>query len=133
MFFRTIGQASSAEAHCPDCGGSNLSKVMSRVAVMKSDDRRIDDLADPALMAGLEREDPQALAGFMRKMSDDAGEPLDDEMTEMIERLEAGQSIDAIETTLSDDDADQSELQRGEAATRYQTESGAQQHDRGDD
>ncbi len=48
-------------------------------------------------MAGLENEDPQALAHFMRRMSDETGEPIDPEMSEVIGRLEAGEKLDSIE------------------------------------
>jgi hypothetical protein len=54
------------------CAGSSA-----RVAVLKSEESRLDAMADPSFMAGLENEDPRALAGFMRKMSDEMGEPLD--------------------------------------------------------
>jgi hypothetical protein len=53
-------------------------------------------------MAGLEQEDPRALASFMRRMSGEMGEPLDAEMHEVIDRLEAGESPDAIEQSMPD-------------------------------
>ena len=52
------------------------------------------------MMAGLENEDPRALANFMRRMSNEMGEPLDAEMTEMIDRLEAGESPESIEQSM---------------------------------
>ena len=54
-------------------------------------------------MAGLENEDPQALAQFMRKMSDETGEPLDEEMSEVMDRLEAGESPESIETSMPEE------------------------------
>ena len=62
----------------------------------------MEDLADPSLMAGLEGEDPRALASLMRKMSNEMGEPMDAEMTEVLNRLEAGESPDAIEQSMPD-------------------------------
>ena len=53
-------------------------------------------------MAGLENEDPRALAGMMRKMSDEMGEPLDPEMHEVVQRLERGESPEAIEQSMPD-------------------------------
>ncbi len=97
VFFRTFSDASDAAARCPTCEGTKLRKLMSRVAVLKSEESRLDDLADPSFMAGLENEDPRALASFMRKMSDEMGEPLDPEMTEVVERLERGESPEEIE------------------------------------
>jgi putative FmdB family regulatory protein len=100
VFFRTISAASTGAPHCPKCAGVRLHRLISRVAVMKSEDSRLEDMADPSMMAGLENEDPRALASFMRRMSNEMGEPLDAEMTEMIDRLEAGESPEAIEQSM---------------------------------
>jgi putative FmdB family regulatory protein len=102
VFFRTFGEASDAAARCPTCQGAKLHRLVSKVAVVKSEASRLDHLSDPALMSGLESEDPRALAGFMRKMSDEMGEPLDAEMHEVISRLEAGESPEAIDAALPD-------------------------------
>ena len=103
VFFRTFSEASDEKARCPHCEGVNLRRLVSRVAVMRSEDSRLDDLADdPSLMSGLESEDPRALASFMRRMSDETGEPLDAEMGEMIDRLEKGESPEEIEKSMPD-------------------------------
>jgi putative FmdB family regulatory protein len=102
VFFRTFSEASDEAARCPTCGGVRLRRLVSRVAVLKSEESRMDELADSSLMAGLENEDPRALAGFMRRMSGEMGEPLDPEMNEVIDRLEAGESPDSIEQSMPD-------------------------------
>lgn len=103
VFFRTFSEASDEHARCPHCDGVRLRRLVSRVAVMRSEDSRLDDLADdPSLMSGLESEDPRALASFMRRMSDETGEPLDAEMGEMIDRLERGESPEEIERSMPD-------------------------------
>jgi len=95
-----MSAASDDAARCPHCEGARLRRLVSRVAVLKSEDSRIENMADPALMSGLESEDPKALASFMRQMSSEMGEPLDPEMNEVIGRLEAGESPDAIEASM---------------------------------
>ncbi|MEM7537039.1 MAG: zinc ribbon domain-containing protein [Chloroflexota bacterium] len=103
VFFRKMSEASDDAARCPQCQGERLHRIVSRVAVMKSEDSRIESMMDDSsLMAGLENEDPRALAGFMRKMSDEMGEPMDAEMTEVVDRLESGESPEAIESTMPD-------------------------------
>ena len=59
-------------------------------------------MADESFMTGLENEDPRALAGMMRKMSDEMGEPLDPEMHEVVQRLERGESPESIEQSMPD-------------------------------
>jgi putative FmdB family regulatory protein len=102
VFFRTISEASDEAARCPNCEGAHLRRLVSRVAVLKSEESRLDNLADPSLMSGLESEDPRALASFMRRMSGEMGEPLDAEMSEVIDRLEAGESPESIDQAFPD-------------------------------
>jgi hypothetical protein len=73
---------------------------VSRVAILKAEGSRLDSADDPALLSGLENEDPRALAHFVRKMSNETGEPLDAEMNEVLGRLEAGESPEAIEQSM---------------------------------
>ena len=115
VFFRTMSAAQSETALCPECASADLHRLMSRVRVLKSDDSRMDNMADPGMLAGLEHEDPRALASFMRRMSDEMGEPMDAEMDEMVGRLEAGESPEEIEKSLPDvGDAGASEDASGE-------------------
>jgi putative FmdB family regulatory protein len=103
VFFRTFRDAETGTAHCPECQGERLRRLVSRVAVMRSEDSRLETMADdPSVMAGLENEDPRALAHFMRRMSDEMGEPMDAEMNEVITRLERGESPESIEETMPD-------------------------------
>lgn len=102
VFFRTISQASDEAAHCPNCEGQQLKRLVSKVRMLRSEESRMESLADPSLLSGLEGEDPRALASFMRRMSDEMGEPLDEEMTEVMDRLESGEDPDSIEASMPD-------------------------------
>ncbi|HMN31262.1 MAG TPA: zinc ribbon domain-containing protein [Caldilineaceae bacterium] len=100
VFFRSFAVASDEAARCPTCEGQHLRRLLSRVAILKGESSRLESADDPALLSGLENEDPRALAHFMRKMSDETGEPLDAEMNEVLGRLEAGESPEAIEQSM---------------------------------
>ena len=100
VFFRSFSAVENEAVTCPTCSGARLHRLVSRVAVLKSEASRMENLDDPSLLSGLESEDPHALAHFMRKMSDDMGEPLDPEMHEVLDRLDAGESPDAIEQSM---------------------------------
>ena len=102
VFFRTFSEASDDAARCPRCNGANLRRLVSKVAVLRSEESRFDNMADESFMSGLENEDPRALAGMMRKMSDETGEPLDPEMHEVVQRLERGESPESIEQSMPD-------------------------------
>lgn len=102
VFFRTMSQASDETALCPTCEGKRLKRLVSKVRMLRSEESRLESLADPSLMSGLEGEDPRALASFMRRMSDEMGEPLDEEMNEVMDRLESGESPESIEASMPD-------------------------------
>jgi len=93
------------EVSCTRCGSTNIRRRIGRIRIAKSDDSRMESLAndfdDPAALAGLE-EDPQALGRMMRKMSHEMGEDLGPEFDEVVDRLEKGQSPDEIEAALPD-------------------------------
>jgi len=100
-FFRSFA-AIEDEPACPHCGGENLSRLISRVAIVRSEESRMDDLADPSILGDLAENDPKSIARWMRKMGSEVGEDMPQEFDEVIDRLEAGQSPDQIEEAMPD-------------------------------
>ena len=90
----------SAEPTCTHCKSRNVKRRIGRVAVAKSEERRMDSRLDENKLAALENEDPKEIGRFMRQMSSEMGEGLDDEMGEVVERLESGQSPESIEQAM---------------------------------
>ena len=75
---------------------------MTKVRVAKSDDTRMESMADDfSGFEGLD-EDPQAMGRMMRKMGKEMGEDLPPEFDEVVDRLESGQSPDDIEKAIPD-------------------------------
>lgn len=92
VFFRSFN--STAEPVCPECGSTELTKLVSRFAVVKSEESRLEDLADPGSLGDLDENDPKSIARWARKMGDQLGEDLGPEYEEMVDRLEAGEMPD---------------------------------------
>lgn len=86
---------------CPNCGSDDVKRKISRIIFARSEESRLEDLADPSALEGLE-DDPQALGKMMRKMSSEMGEDMGPEFDEVIDRLEAGQSPEEIEKAVPD-------------------------------
>ena len=86
---------------CPYCSSLNIKRRISRVALAKSEDSRLDNLMDSNL-AGLDEDDPRSLGKFMRKMGQEMGEDLGDDFNEVVDRLEKGESPEAIEQSMPD-------------------------------
>jgi putative FmdB family regulatory protein len=102
LLWRSFADMESREAVCPRCGGKNLRRLISRVAFLRSDEARMDAMADPSALGGLDENDPKSLARWMRKMSQDTGEELGPEFDEVVGRLEAGEDPESIEQSLPD-------------------------------
>jgi len=100
LLWRSYADLEAKQAACPRCGGNNLTRLISRVSVVRSEESRLEDLADPSMLAGLDENDPKSLARWMRKMSQQLGEDLGDEFNEVIDRLVAGQSPEEIEEAM---------------------------------
>jgi hypothetical protein len=79
------------DATCSKCGGADLRRLVSRFAVMKSEESRLDDLADPSSFGDIDENDPRSIARWARKMGQEMGEDLGPEFDEMVERMEAGE------------------------------------------
>lgn len=104
IFWRSFSDLENKDAvpRCPRCGGTNLRRLVSRVAVLRSEDSHLDDLADPGMLSGLDEDDPKSMARWMRRMSREVGEDLGPEFDEVVGRLEAGESPEDIEAALPD-------------------------------
>ena len=76
---------------CRSCGSRSLRRLFSPFARPKSEDERLESLADGSALTGLDERDPRSLARFMRRMSEETGEPLEGEERDMLERMEAGE------------------------------------------
>ncbi len=61
---------------CPRCGGAELRRLMSRFATIRSEEDRLDSLADPSSLGDLNEDDPKSVARWMKKMGSEMGEDL---------------------------------------------------------
>ena len=87
---------------CPLCGSAKLTRLIGRVRIAKSEDRRLDDMADPSFLGDVDESDPKSLARAMKKMGQERGEDLPPEFGEITDRLEAGEDPEAIEQSMPD-------------------------------
>lgn len=85
----TLSVKEAVEPVCRHCGGTRLTKLVSRVAVRKSEESRLESLADPSALAGLDESDPKSVARWMkrmgREMGEEGGEDLDREIDQAVE------------------------------------------------
>jgi putative FmdB family regulatory protein len=89
LLILSVNQASTAA--CTLCGGTKLDRLMSRFASPKSEEARLESLADPSKFGDVDENDPQSIARFMKKMGQEMGEDMGDDFDEAIE--EAGSDM----------------------------------------
>jgi len=99
--FFTYSEYGTRPVICPHCKSDRVQRRINRVRVARSDAGRLESMADPENLAGLE-EDPRALGRMMREMRGEIGEEMGPEFDEVVSRLEAGQSPEQIEQDLPD-------------------------------
>src|SRR5512143_1989514 len=99
VFFRSF--STTSDPQCPNCGGARLTRLVSRVATLKSEDARLESLSDPSSFGDVDENDPKSMARFMRKMGNEmGGEELGPEFNEMVDRLESGENPEDIEKSM---------------------------------
>jgi putative FmdB family regulatory protein len=96
--------SSSPTPACPRCGGSALTRVLSRFASPKSEDARMEALADNTSLGDLDENDPGSVARFMkrmgREMGDDLGDDFEGAIDEAMAESESGEGpADAEESS----------------------------------
>jgi putative FmdB family regulatory protein len=69
----------ASEVRCSHCGSADLDRLWSRFATPKSEEARLDSLADPSALGGLDENDPASVARFMKRMGREMGEDLGDD------------------------------------------------------
>lgn len=91
IWMRLPSGAEEAALACPACGTGKLARLFSRFASPKSEERRLESLADDSALAGIDENDPRGMARLMRRMGEESGESLEGEDAEMLDRMESGE------------------------------------------
>jgi putative FmdB family regulatory protein len=98
IFYRSFSDAEEGKPVCPRCEGTNLKRLVSRVRMIRSEEGRLDNLADFDDLP--DENDPKSLGRWMRKMSAEMGEGLGPEFDEVVGRLESGEDPEEIEKSM---------------------------------
>ena len=83
---------------CKHCGGKNLTKLISRVTFLRSDEDRLERLAEPSQFGGIDERDPRSIARWMKRMGRELGEDLGEEIDQIVEeaRDEEGEAPEEL-------------------------------------
>lgn len=102
--YTSIAEYSAATPACPRCQSTDLTRLISRVAIKRSSLSRLfsSDVEDDSAFDDLENADPATLGRMLREMGDEVGEDMGPEFDEVVTRLERGESPEDIEATMPD-------------------------------
>ena len=94
----TLRISEKVDERCEHCGSTNLSRLASRFAMSRSEESRLDSLADPTNLAGLDESNPRSMARWMRKMGKEMGEEFGGEdFDQMVDEMESGKTPEGDE------------------------------------
>lgn len=80
---------------CTHCGSSHMDRLLSRFAAPKSEEARLESLADPDNLGGLDENDPSSMARFMKKMGEEMGEDVGEDVEAMMDQTEGSDELSA--------------------------------------
>jgi len=90
---------------CKRCSGSKMTRILSRVARIRSEESRLESLADPRHLGDIDEKDPSSMARWMKRMGKELGEDVGEDFDAMVdEAMEEERGGDGI----SGEDRDES-------------------------
>jgi putative FmdB family regulatory protein len=91
----TLRVSAKVDERCEHCGSTRLTRLLSRFATTRSEESRLDSLADPSNLSGVDESGPRSMARWMRKMGKEMGEEFGgEEFDEMVDEMETGKMPD---------------------------------------
>ena len=84
--FLLLRASEEIEPFCKRCKSRNVKRILSRVSVPKSEEKRMESLLDPGTLGDLDENDPRSVERLMKRMGgalgDELGEGFEEEMEE---------------------------------------------------
>lgn len=82
-----MGFTNPSNLRCPRCGNERVEKAVSRFAVVQSEEARMEALADPSMLSGLDENDPASVARWAKKMGKEMGDEMGEDWDQMVDEM----------------------------------------------
>jgi len=79
---------------CKRCKSKKMSRVLSKVRVIRSEESRMESLADPSKWSDFDEKDPKSMAKWMKRMGKELGEDMEGIEEELEEEMDSEQRED---------------------------------------
>ena len=70
---------------CKRCKSKKMTRVLSKVRVIRSEESRMEGLADPSKWGDLDEKDPKSMAKMMKRLGKEFGEELGEDADRMVD------------------------------------------------
>lgn len=87
---------------CKRCNSKKMTRVLSRVRVIRSEESRMESLADPSKWGDIDEKDPKSMAKWMKKMGKEMGEDMGEDVDQMVEGAMEEEMASSSEEGLED-------------------------------
>lgn len=103
-----LSPSAASSPRCPHCGSEALTRLMSRFATVKSEEDRLESLADPSKLGDIDENDPQSVARWMKRMGQEMGEDLGEDFDATVDEAmeETGTGEGAVHGDGGDSDSE---------------------------
>lgn len=88
--FLLLRVSEDIEPYCKHCASKDVSRILSRVAVLKGEERRMESLLAPSTFSDLDENDPGSVERMMHRMSREFGDDLGGDFEENMEEVLSG-------------------------------------------
>jgi len=81
------GFSDPTDLACPRCHATNIQRRISQVAHLRTDAQRAEALGDDRMLAGLDQNDPRAVAKWAKQLGQSMGEDAGGDWNEMVDQM----------------------------------------------
>ena len=86
----TMRVSEAVDPVCEHCGSRDLTRLLSRFAMVRSEEARLDDLTSDGALGDVDESDPKSMARWMKKMGSELGEDLGGDLEAMTDEMVHG-------------------------------------------
>jgi putative FmdB family regulatory protein len=89
--FLLLRTTEEVEPYCKACGSREVDRKVSRVAILKGEEKMMESLLDPSKLSDLDENDPASVERVMRRMGRELGDELGEDFQESMEEALSGE------------------------------------------
>jgi len=102
--FIVLSVRGSFNPKCKRCQSKKMTKLISRIARVRSEESRMESLADPSKLGDIDEKDPASMARWMKRMGKELGEDLGEDFDSVVDQAMEEESTSSEESARDEDE-----------------------------